>query len=919
MGRKRSSAAAGAALLPWHRDQLKASGIHQEVIEARGYRSAQTAAELRRLGFSAAQARAPALVIPLWSVTGQEAGYQARPDSPRVAEGRVVKYELPRGSRMLLDVHPSARPRLGDPKVPLFITEGVKKGDALVSQGACAVALIGVWTWRGTNPQGGRTALPDWEYVALEGRQVYIVFDSDVMLKREVHEALERLAAFLAHRGASVAFIYLPPGPDGAKVGVDDYLAQGHSLPQLLALATRELRRPPGVGDAAGPYFVRDGVIWWRRPTPSGEVEVQLSNFVARIVGSVVLDDGSGEEARELELVASLGGRERRFCLPASRFAAMSWPLEHLGPNAIVSPGQAIREHLRVAIQSLSSDPPERRVITHLGWRQLDGAWAFVHAGGGIGQQGAVPGLEVELPPELARFRLPAPPEGEELREAVRAALAFLEVAPARVTAPLLAAVVLAPLMEPDFSVHLVGATGVFKTELAALAQRFYGAEMDARHLPAGWHSTANALEALAFAAKDCLLVVDDFAPSGPSWQVAQAHREADRLLRAAGNRLGRQRLRSDASLRSSRPPRALILSTGEDVPRGQSLRARLWLVEVERGDVDVAALTRAQEDATKGRYAQAMSAYLAWLAGRLEGERERARQEALQLRSGAAQAPHRRTPDAAGKLAAGLQCLLRFAQEAGAVAEEEARAIFGRCWQGLLEGMADQAEAQGAQEPAGRFLELLWAAIASGDAHVADGDGGPPEEPQAWGWREAEVGTGDHVRSEWRPLGARVGWLEGDDLYLEPIAAFKAAQRMGQAIGEPLAVGERTLHKRLRERGLLRSRDEGRGRLTIRRVLEGARRSVLHLAAPTIRGLAQTAHETPAGPGSGASQIGGEPLSGPFAWAVPAGDGPKTAHGTAHGEAPLNLHEQGGGPDGTNGPIRGGDSGAARQLDVVI
>jgi len=89
---------------------------------------------------------------------------------------------------------------VGDPSVPLFITEGIKKGDALVSQDLCAIALIGVWNWRGTNEYGGKTALPEWESVALNDREVYIIFDSDVMLKQEVHAALARLKAFLEVR-----------------------------------------------------------------------------------------------------------------------------------------------------------------------------------------------------------------------------------------------------------------------------------------------------------------------------------------------------------------------------------------------------------------------------------------------------------------------------------------------------------------------------------------------------------------------------------------------------------------------------------------------------------------------------------------------------------------------------------------------
>jgi hypothetical protein len=124
---------------------------------------------------------------------------------------------------MVLDVPPAARAALGDPTIPLFVTEGVKKADAAVSKGLCCVALLGVWNWRGTNGQGGKTALPDWESVALETRMVYVVFDSDVATKPGVRAALVRLKAFLEHRKAHASILYLPSGPGGTKVGLDDY------------------------------------------------------------------------------------------------------------------------------------------------------------------------------------------------------------------------------------------------------------------------------------------------------------------------------------------------------------------------------------------------------------------------------------------------------------------------------------------------------------------------------------------------------------------------------------------------------------------------------------------------------------------------------------------------------------------------
>jgi hypothetical protein len=137
--------------------------------------------------------------------------------------------------------------------------------------------------------------------------------------------------------------------------------------------------------------------------------------------------------------------------------------------------------------------------------------------------------------------------------------------------------------------------------------------------------------------------------------------------------------------------------------------------------------------------------------------------------------------------------------------------------------------------EPTRRFRELLSAAIASGRAHVANSEGGEPEVPEAWGWRQATVGSGDFERNEWRPQGERVGWLEEEDLYLEPEAALAAVQKQARDSGEPLAVTGRTLRKRLDERSLLLSTGkerEGRETLTVRHTLEGSRKSVLHMAS---------------------------------------------------------------------------------------
>ena len=341
-------------------------------------------------------------------------------------------------------------------------------------------------------------------------------------------------------------------------------------MDDLLGLATSELRPPPVDDDLSKrslPYRATPAGSIWERRVNEGVVPVLLANFTAQIVADVVEDDGSSEVRHVFETEAARGGRVWRFHVPAEKFGPMNWPTEHLGATAIIFPGQGVREHTRTAIQVLSTDMVERREYTHTGLRQVDGRWLYLHGGGAIGPVGVVPDVEVRLPDALERYLLPKPCEGAELVQAIRASLRMLEVAPKRLTVPLFGATYRAPLGLADFGLHYTGPTGAGKSELVALAQQHYGTGLDARHLPASWSSTGNSLEGIAFAAKDAVLVIDDFAPSGSTADVQRYHRDADRVFRAQGNNSGRQRMRADGSLRAAKAPRGIVVSTGEDTP----------------------------------------------------------------------------------------------------------------------------------------------------------------------------------------------------------------------------------------------------------------------------------------------------------------------------------------------------------------
>ncbi|MDV2988783.1 MAG: DUF3854 domain-containing protein [Dehalogenimonas sp.] len=237
------------------------SGLGLEIIRERKYRSVEDKTELARLGFVPAQQRVPGLLIPLWGVDGTAAGIQLRSDNPRTNnQGKTVKYELPAGSANRLDCPPRCQKDLGNPKVPLWITEGSKKADALAGHGACAISVTGVWGFKGKNEFGGVTFLADWDYIALKDRSVYLAFDSDIVTKEPVRKALSHVAEHIRRKGAAVHVIQLPQLENQQKTGIDDYLLQ-HCLADAEKLVTDfKLEEEERECYVSG-FILRDGTV----------------------------------------------------------------------------------------------------------------------------------------------------------------------------------------------------------------------------------------------------------------------------------------------------------------------------------------------------------------------------------------------------------------------------------------------------------------------------------------------------------------------------------------------------------------------------------------------------------------------------------------------------------------------------------
>ncbi|HKB04039.1 MAG TPA: AAA family ATPase [Gemmataceae bacterium] len=215
------------------------------------------------------------LLFPYFNAAGKPLDYcRVKPERPRAerrdGEERVVKYEAPSRCPPRLYIPPAAVPGLLDPEALLIVTEGEKKVLSLIRHGFLAVGVAGVWNLlkKGEGVETGRT-FEDYEFhwpedIAVAGRLVILLFDSDTATKGNLPLALKYIREHLGARGATVRVARLPDAPNGEKVGADDYLVT-HGPAALRQILDAAEDKPSNSRHESNGHAGRGG---YPKPTP---------------------------------------------------------------------------------------------------------------------------------------------------------------------------------------------------------------------------------------------------------------------------------------------------------------------------------------------------------------------------------------------------------------------------------------------------------------------------------------------------------------------------------------------------------------------------------------------------------------------------------------------------------------------------
>jgi hypothetical protein len=744
----------------------------------------------------------------------------------------------------------------------LVVTESPFKAIAAAQAGIPALGLGGTGTTLRTDSQEPRL---NETWLDPHGKVVTICFDAGRATNACVARDEAKLAQALEAAGAAeVLLAALPLDPRGGDWGPDDFIkANGaDALRKVIAAAVpaNPVKRLSLVADSDAadallddlPFLisvikskasVQDRVRdWFRRKKKAGalrgalkEAESRLqadrrtsapdecyavvdgrlammdakgeprflTNFAARIIAETAADPGA-ERLFLIEGATEDGIPLPRVLVSASEFPRDDWWLARWGAKARREPGRGVPDLIRAAIQALSTDI--RTIHASVGWIYHSGRPAFLHAGGAIGAEG----VDISLDGPLQRIHFPE--DTSNAIAGVHLDLQFLHAAPLAMTVPILATTygaVLQHFYSFNGIVHLFGPTGTLKTSMALFAMQHFG-DFDSGSL-LGWLSTFAAIETHLHRAKDVLSVLDDFAPTSADPSDPMRRKAMD-LIRSIGNGTGKLRMRPDMSQRPAQPPRGMILSTGEDLPSHESIRARTFAVAVKPGDVNLPALSPLQEHS--GLLPSAMRAFIEWVQRSAEVLSERLERRINALRSELHHVGgHARTPEMVAHLLARFEAFTQFAVELGALDSSYKSGWDFAARSALLESGAAQHQILREASVAELFVSGLRSLLISGEIHVVD------------------------LQSDLSEATHDVGWIDRvrGVVYLEPAAATRAARRALQQEGRSLPVVDRGLHSALQAAGHIVEHDQDHNTTKKQLGKHGLRRRVLALPARVL------------------------------------------------------------------------------------
>ncbi len=353
----------------------------------------------------------------------------------------------------------------------------------------------------------------------------------------------------------------------------------------------------------------------------SRKSRLKLTNALPVITKRITYTNGLDEENRYELIVYLLDDNDKKLdpvVITEKELQQLSKTLTNRFIGQVVNYSNNSDKKMREVVEIIGKKSViAETVYNNTGFIRNDkGQLIYLYHGGYIGTNDTETEIKTDLRPYNLEQYCFTDKEFDKT-ESLNTVYSLLELADLKIMAPLIAITYLSPMFSLlreegifiDFVLLLVGKTGTYKSSLSALLLSHFGNfELDT--LPLSFRATFAGIEKVAFAAKDQLLVIDDYKPEKME---TDQEKIMEGILGLWGDRNKRIKMNSHGGLHKQYTPRGLAIVTGERAPKfSQGRLARALTVYTEEGSINSKKLREIQSK--KEQLAFVMKEYIKWI-----------------------------------------------------------------------------------------------------------------------------------------------------------------------------------------------------------------------------------------------------------------------------------------------------------------
>lgn len=518
-----------------------------------------------------------------------------------------------------------------------------------------------------------------------------------------------------------------------------------------------------------------------------------ISNTIVVPVKERIIISESSMRQTQIEYLCILNGEvceERIICDISCMDKVLLEKIEQsLGTDFVYSRKSTHLKLFVKLIKNLTKFIKKVHVYEYLGWNNIGKKYGYFDGVKLISDSQEISEIACEGSSELKEFCIESVEASKE--ECFEFVQNMLKVGPKRVTIPFLSFALLSlvstPLKEVGddvrFMLWVVGPTGSRKTTLCKLFFNFSRRNTSA--VFSSFKDTSSRMQKSMNLSRDSAIFFDDYHPPVTHSEKKARDEKFSFLVRSSSDGSYKGRMTSEMKVMKAMPQNGIAAVTAEDYPDGHSSTARLFMLNLSKGDINLGKLDYCQKNLNL--YSTFINDFIIWFSSKYEDISNQLHHEFIDMRNKMnTEDIHGRVNEQCIHIKLGMKLFAWYSLDNGLIDLTDVEKISRKLEKFLISYMVEMKHLLSARKASVMYLNTLLELVATGKCRLA--------------------------KYRCKDRGLKIGWISEEKIYLVAGVAYAEVQQYWKMQGQLFPKTMTELHRELADEGLIIPMKDGTG-----------------------------------------------------------------------------------------------------------